>query len=176
MPHLQVASSFETVKAMQVAFAIHMTTYTIRFHHDARHKTQVAIRMTLHGAWFSVTLVALNKVRMALGGRNTSYRADACSTPAPCSLYVPSMGGKDPNRQPRLRSLRDTAPGWIRLARCQACRHQGLLPVDALIRKWGDLHPIEFALLSLRCTECGARDVRHTMVRLCEPGCPRQRG
>ena len=29
---------------------------------------------------------------------------------------------------------------------------------------------------SLRCSDCGARDVRHAMIRLCEPGCPRQRG
>jgi hypothetical protein len=92
------------------------------------------------------------------------------------SLYVPYMGGKDPNRQPRLRSLRNTAPGWLRLARRQKCGHQRLLPVEALIRKWGDLHLVEFALLSLRCTECGARDVRHTIIRLCEPRGPRQRG
>lgn len=86
------------------------------------------------------------------------------------------MGGKDPNRQPRVGSLRNTPPGWIRLAQCQACGHQGTLPVDALLRRWGELQLVEFAMQSLRCSACGARDVRHTMIRLCEPGCPRQRG
>ncbi len=86
------------------------------------------------------------------------------------------MGGKDANRQPRLGSLKHTAPGWIRLARCRGCGHQGVLPVDALLRRWGELHLVEFAMQSLRCTSCGENDVRHTMVRLCDPGCPRQRG
>lgn len=83
--------------------------------------------------------------------------------------------GKDHTRQPRLRSLRQTPPGWIRLARCQGCGHQATLPIEALIRRWGELHLVEFALHSLRCTACGARDVRHSMLRLCDPGCPRQR-
>ena len=122
-----------------------------------------------------------NGIRRQVGGEasthaDTSHKNGRRLDSARRSLYVPVMGGKDPNRQPRLRSLRNTAPGWIRLARCQTCGHQGLLPVEALIRKWGDLHLVEFALLSLRCTECGARDVRHTMIRLCELGCPRQRG
>jgi hypothetical protein len=29
---------------------------------------------------------------------------------------------------------------------------------------------------SLRCSACGARDVRHTMIRLCEPGVPSAEG
>ena len=72
-------------------------------------------------------------------------------------------------------SLRNTASGWIRFARRQKCAHQRLLPVEALIRKWGDLHVFEFALQNQRSTECGARDARHSMVCLCEPGCLRQR-
>lgn len=31
------------------------------------------------------------------------------------------MGGKDPNRQPRLGSVRDTPPGWIGLVICNRC-------------------------------------------------------
>ncbi len=82
----------------------------------------------------------------------------------------------DRNRQLRLGSLKQTAPGWIRLAKCQGCGHQSALPLDALLRRWGELHLIEFAMDSLRCTKCGKQDVQHTMVRLCDPGCARQRG
>ena len=49
------------------------------------------------------------------------------------------MGGKDPSRQPRLCSLRETPAGWIRVASCNSCRHQGVLPIDRLIRKHGEL-------------------------------------
>jgi hypothetical protein len=86
------------------------------------------------------------------------------------------MGGKDPNRQPRLSSLRGTPPGWIRLAACNGCRHKGNLPIDRLIMKHGEIALVEFALVGLLCTACGHRGASALMVRLCEPGCPRQRG
>ncbi len=84
------------------------------------------------------------------------------------------MGGKDPNRQPKLHSLRDTPPGWIRLATSTQCQRQAMLPVDALIRKHGDLALIEFSLLGLVCSQCGNRGATASMVRLCSPGCPRR--
>jgi hypothetical protein len=55
------------------------------------------------------------------------------------------------------------------------CRHKGPLPVDALIRKFGDLALVEFALVGLKCTACGHIGASALMLRLCEPGCPRQR-
>lgn len=91
------------------------------------------------------------------------------------SAYVLPMGAKNPNRQPRLRGLRNTPPGWIRLASCNSCRHKGPLPVDQLIRKFGDLALVEFALVGLKCSACGHRGASALMRRLCEPGCPRQR-
>jgi hypothetical protein len=85
------------------------------------------------------------------------------------------MGGKDPNRQPRLRSLRTAPAGWIRVAYCNSCRRKAPLPIDALITKYGDLAMVEFALVGLKCTACGHRGASNLMLRLCKPGCPRQR-
>jgi hypothetical protein len=85
------------------------------------------------------------------------------------------MGGKDPNRQPRLSSLRNTPPGWIRLASCNNCAHKGLLPVEHLIRKHGELAIVELVLVELKCTACGGHGASALMLRLCDPGCPRQR-
>ena len=86
------------------------------------------------------------------------------------------MGGKDANRQPRLGSVRDTPRGWIRLVACNTCGHRGVLPADRLLRKHGELALVEFALAGIRCGSCGGRGATLSMVRLCEPGCPRQRG
>ena len=85
------------------------------------------------------------------------------------------MGGKDPNRQPRVGSIRDTPPGWIRLVTFNACVHRGVLPVARLLAKHGELALLELALVGIRCTACGSRGATMTMVRLCEPGCPRLR-
>lgn len=86
------------------------------------------------------------------------------------------MGGKDPSRQPRVGSLRREAPGWIRLATCNACGRRGTLPADLLLKKHGDLALLEFALQGIRCAACKQYGATMTMVRLCEPGCPKQRG
>lgn len=86
------------------------------------------------------------------------------------------MGGKDLNRHPRLHSVRETPRGWIRLATCNARGHKGPLPVQQLIRKYGELEAVEFALVTLKCTAFGERGATATIIRLCEPGCPRQRG
>jgi hypothetical protein len=101
----------------------------------------------------------------------SAMRLDSSRLFALCS----PMGAKDPNRQPRLRGLRNTPDGWIRVASCNKCRHKGPLPVDALIRKFGDLALVEFALVGLKCTACGHIGASALMLRLCEPGCPRQR-
>jgi hypothetical protein len=85
------------------------------------------------------------------------------------------MGGKDPKRQPRLASLRKTPPGWIRVASCNSCTHKGPLPVDQLIKKHGELALVELVLVGLRCTACQGYGASALMLRLCEPGCPRQR-
>jgi hypothetical protein len=84
------------------------------------------------------------------------------------------MGGKDPNRQPRLGSIRDTPPGWIRLLTCNACGHRGVLPAERLPRN-GELVLLEFVLAGILCGACRRHGATMTMVRLCQPGCPRQR-
>ncbi len=86
------------------------------------------------------------------------------------------MGGRSPDRIPRLRSLKDTPPGWIRLGVCRGCGRRSALPVAMLLARYGELFPTERALFALRCLECGKRKVEAVTVRLCEPGCPRQRG
>ena len=86
------------------------------------------------------------------------------------------MGAKDASRQPRLRSVRETPPGWLRLVRCTACGYRGVLPAERLLRKHGELALVEFTLVGILCSACGNRGATLAMVRLCEPGCPRQRG
>ena len=108
--------------------------------------------------------------------RGTAFFPLPLSTPRPCSHYVLVMGGKDAGRQPRLGSIRETPPGWLRLVTCNACAHRGLLPAEQLLRKHGELALLEFALIGIRCTACGSTGATMTMVRLCDPGCRRQRG
>jgi hypothetical protein len=62
------------------------------------------------------------------------------------------------------------------LASCNSCRRKAPLPIDALIRRFGDLALVEFSLVGLKCSECGHLGASALMLRLCEPGCPRQRG
>ena len=88
-----------------------------------------------------------------------------------CSL----VGGKDPSRQPQVGSIRETPPGWLRLLTCNTCAHRGVLPAERLLRKHDELALLEFALVGVRCTACGARGATMTMVRLCDPRCSRRR-
>ena len=67
------------------------------------------------------------------------------------------------------------APGWVWLAAWNSCAHQGPLPVDQLIRKHGELALVEVVLVGLRCTECRSYGASVLILKLCEPGCPRQR-
>jgi len=85
------------------------------------------------------------------------------------------MGGKDGHRQPRLGSLRHTPAGWVRLASCNSCAHKAPLPIDQLIRQHGEQAITEVALIGLRCTSCGGYGANVLTLKLCEPGCPRQR-
>jgi len=86
------------------------------------------------------------------------------------------MGGKDPSRQPQLGGLRITPVGWVRMAKCSKCGHLGAIPVDRLIRKHGPTMLVEFALAAVRCGSCQGYGATATMLKLCEPGCGKQRG
>jgi hypothetical protein len=85
------------------------------------------------------------------------------------------MGGKDANRQPRLSIMRNTPHGWIRVAACNSCSHKGPMPVDRLIRKHGELAIVDVVLVGLKCSNCGGYGASALMLKLCEPGCPKQR-
>jgi hypothetical protein len=61
------------------------------------------------------------------------------STRCPCSAYVPAMRPNHEPRERRLREARQAPPGWLWIARCDACRHVAGLPVEALIRRHGEL-------------------------------------
>ena len=87
------------------------------------------------------------------------------------------MGRRNPDRVPRLRALKVTPPGFVRLGVCTACGYHAALPVVALLARYGELYPQEGAFLHLRCGSCA--EVSKTvarLLRLCDPGCPRQRG
>ena len=85
------------------------------------------------------------------------------------------MGGKDPNRQPKLGSVKVTPAGWIWFAICNNCGHRGVLPSESLIRKHGELILLEFAMNSVRCTVCRQWGAAARLERLCDPGCPHRR-
>ena len=77
----------------------------------------------------------------------------------------------------RIRHLRQNARGSVWLAVCSACGHMGALPVGLLVARYGELEPVETALLKMRCDECRVVGrVTSKLVKLCEPGCGRQRG
>jgi hypothetical protein len=86
------------------------------------------------------------------------------------------MGGKDPNRQPQLASLRITPVGWVRMAKCMKCGYLGAIPVDRLIKKHGLAMLVELAMVNVRCSACENYGATDTMLKLCEPGCSKQRG
>jgi hypothetical protein len=79
------------------------------------------------------------------------------------------------DRTPRLFSLRQTPPGFVRMAVCLNCRHMAPLPLRDLVHRFGELRPVEMALLHLRCEECGQSKVEARLIPLCEPGCRRRR-
>jgi ribosomal protein S26 len=83
---------------------------------------------------------------------------------------------RDPNRIRRVRHLRCDAPGWVSVVICRKCGHMAALPYDRILKRFGELFPAEQAMLWVRCTACGAQCPEDRQMRLCEPGCPRQRG
>ena len=85
------------------------------------------------------------------------------------------MGSRASGRIPRLSSLRRTPAGHVRMAACLGCGHMAPLPVRELIRRYGELVPLEMALLHLRCEECQGSKVEARLVPLCESGCRRWR-
>ncbi len=49
------------------------------------------------------------------------------------------------------------------------------LPLALLIEKFGGDHPADLAMMRLRCVGCGdVGRVEHKLMRLCDPGCPKQ--
>ena len=88
------------------------------------------------------------------------------------------MAGRvEPSRIYRLRHMQATAaPGWVQVAVC-LCGRTAPIPVDRLIKRYGELMPVEQAMTRLRCAKCGEiGTAEHKAMRLCEPGYPRQRG
>jgi ribosomal protein S26 len=83
---------------------------------------------------------------------------------------------RDPNRIRRVRHLKSTAPGWISVVICRKCSHMAALPYDRLLKRFGELFPADDALIWVRCSECGAQSPEARQMKLCEPGCSRQRG
>ena len=86
---------------------------------------------------------------------------------APCSMFVPSLGAGDEggmgrrnaDRIPRVGFLREGPPGSIRMATCEKCGYEAPLPVEAIIKRHGEAHPLEWALYGLRCSSCGSAGV-----------------
>lgn len=87
------------------------------------------------------------------------------------------MGGRNRDRVLKLKQLADQVPGYVRVGECQGCKHRSGLPLGLLIAKHGADFPAEYALIRLKCGACGVVGrVEHRLLRLCEPGCARQRG
>ena len=87
------------------------------------------------------------------------------------------MGGHNSDRIMRLRSLRNAAPGWVWVACCSACGHMAGLPVRQLLDQFGELYPVDAAMMKLRCTACDqGGQVTARLGRLCNPGCRNWRG
>jgi hypothetical protein len=71
------------------------------------------------------------------------------------SLPYPSrMRSRASDRIPRLASLPPTPEAFVRMAVCLGCHHVAPLPVRDLVRRYGELFPVEMALIHLRCEEC----------------------
>jgi len=75
---------------------------------------------------------------------------------------------KPEDRSPRLFSLRQ-------MAVCLNCRRMAPLPVRDLVRRFGELCPVDMALLHLRCEEGGQSKVEARLIPLCEPSCRKWR-
>jgi hypothetical protein len=54
------------------------------------------------------------------------------------------------------------------MAVCLNCQHVAPLPVRDLVRRCGELCPVEMALIHLRCEECQGSKVETRLVPFCE--------
>jgi hypothetical protein len=45
------------------------------------------------------------------------------------------------------------------------------LPVRQLLARFGELSPVEAAMLRMRCGKCEGGRFFHRLARLCDPGC-----
>lgn len=108
-----------------------------------------------------------------LAGAGRNQGRQECQGPR---ADVANMGARNSDRVQRLSHLRTPVLGFFWMARCEVCRHLGALPVEQLIRAYGESAPTEGALLRLKCAACGERKVSAALMRLCDPGCSRQRG
>ena len=79
----------------------------------------------------------------------------------------------DPNRS--LASLKDPIPGFIYALRCTRCRHYAGFPTAVLLKKFGNLTPLKTVLPKVKCGKCEVGPVEAIALRLCEPGCAKQR-
>ena len=80
------------------------------------------------------------------------------------------------DRHCRLRNLQDAPRGNVWMAKCR-CGHLAPLPVAALIKRYGELLPIEQAMFHAKCSACGKSGTAEAkLLLLCELGCGRHRG
>ena len=80
------------------------------------------------------------------------------------------------DRHSRLRNLREAPRGNVWMAQCR-CGHLAPLPVASLIKRYGELFPIDQAMFHVKCSACGkSGTAERKLLRLCEPGCGRHRG
>ena len=80
------------------------------------------------------------------------------------------------DRYSRLRNLQDAPRGNVWMAKCR-CGHLAPLPVAVLIKRFGELFPIEQAMFHVKCSSCSKSGMAEAkLLRLCEPGCGRHRG
>ena len=87
------------------------------------------------------------------------------------------MGSRNADRVLRLKALKQAAPGWIWTARCGACGRIALIKISQLLERFGDAHPVDVAMLKVRCTGCNQTGpVTAKLAGLCDPGCGRARG
>ena len=77
---------------------------------------------------------------------------------------------------PCLRDWTRIPRGYVQTARCRDCGHLAALPVALLLRRFGALAPIEQVSRRITCSACQGRRADIRMMRLCDPGCARQRG
>lgn len=99
---------------------------------------------------------------------------EATTPPSSKGWYGGSLLSEGDCVQPNTRpGLRNTPPGWIQIASCNSSHHKGPQPVDQLIRKFGDLALVEFAVVGLKSAACEHPGTSALMLRPNEPGCPR---